>query len=57
MEKALRWAILSTQETDEPVLTALKSPNWAGTAYLRWMSHPLVQEITILQALPSLQMS
>ena len=49
MEKALRWAIFSAQEIDEPVLTAFVLPNWAGTAYLRWMSHPLVQEITIIK--------
>ena len=49
MEKALRWAIFSAQETDEPVLTAFVLPDWAGTAYLRWMSHPLVQEITTIK--------
>ena len=36
MEKALRWAIFSAQEIDEPVLTAFVLPNWTGTAYLRW---------------------
>ena len=50
MEKALRWAtIFSAQETDEPVLTTFVLPDWAGTAYLRWMSHPLVQEIATIK--------
>ena len=40
MEKALGWAIFSAQEIDEPVLTAFVLPNWTGTAYLRWLSHP-----------------
>ena len=38
MEKALRWAIFSAQETNEPVLTTLVLPDWDGMAYLRWMS-------------------
>ena len=49
MEKALRWAIFSAQETDEPVLTTFVLPNRAGTAYLRWMSHPLVQEMITIK--------
>ena len=38
MEKALRWAIFSAPETDEPVLTTFVLPDRARTAYLRWMS-------------------
>ena len=30
MEKALRWAIFSAQETDEPVLTTFVLPGWNG---------------------------
>ena len=48
MERAVRWAICSAHETTTPVLTThvlLVLPNWAGTAYLRWMSQPTVQEI------------
>ena len=49
MERALRWAIFSAQETNEPILTTFVLPDWAGTAYLRWMLHPLVQEMIIIK--------
>ena len=49
MEKALRWAILSAQETDKPILITFVLPDWAGTAYLRWMSHSLVQEMITIK--------
>lgn len=50
MERAVRWAICSAHEIKTPVLTThvlLVLPNWAGTAYLRWMSQPTVQEIQV----------
>ena len=49
MEKALRWAMFSAQETDKPTLTTFVLPDWAGTAYLRWMSHPVVQQMITIK--------
>ena len=46
-DKAVRWAIASAEESQEPVLTALTLP-WegnTGTAYAKWLLHPMVQEI------------
>ena len=42
-------SVFSTQETDEPILTIFVLPDWAGTAYLRWMSHPLMQEMITIE--------
>lgn len=46
-DKAVRWAIASAEESQEPVLTALTLP-WegnTGTAYVKWLLHPMVQEV------------
>ena len=48
-EKGLRWAVFSARETDEPLLTTFVLPDWAGMAYLRRVSHPLVQQIATIK--------
>ena len=48
MEKPVRWAIFSAKETTEPVLTSIVLPSSAGTSYLRWLPHPMVQEIATI---------
>ena len=42
MEKAMRWAIGSAQLAQAPALTVFVLPHWRDTAYLQWMTHPLV---------------
>lgn len=47
MDKAVRWAIASCEDTAEPVLTVFVLP-WQtqkSTAYAKWLCHPSVQEI------------
>ena len=43
MEKAVRWALLSCEATEEPSLTAFILPDWGttGNAYQKWLSHPM----------------
>ena len=47
MDKAVRWAIASCEDTAEPLLTVFVLPCQAqkSTAYARWLCHPSVQEI------------
>ena len=49
-EKALRWAIFSAQQADEPTLILLMVQRWTdtGTSYTRWLSHLMVQELITL---------
>ena len=50
-DKAVRWAIASATQSQEPVLIALMLP-WegnTGSAYSQWLSHPKVQEIKIIK--------
>ena len=51
MEKALRWAIYSAEDTSEPTLTALVLPWWndTGTSYNRWLTHPAIQEVATIK--------
>ena len=50
MEKAMRWALLSAEETTKPVLTTFVLP-WRdekGSSYARWLSHETVQAIATI---------
>ena len=51
MEKALRWAIFSAQDSREPTLTAMVLPNMNnnGTSYSKWLRHPSVQEVATIK--------
>ena len=51
MDKAMRWAIASCEDTAEPVLTVFVLPWQAqkSTAYARWLCHPSVQEIKTIK--------
>ena len=51
MEKALRWAIYSAEDTSEPTLTAFVLPWWndTGTSYNRWLTHPAIQEVATIK--------
>lgn len=51
IDKALRWAIASSEETSEPVLTAFVLPWYTGkdNAYVKWLCHTTVQEIKTCQ--------
>ena len=39
MDKAVRWAIASTQHTPGPVLHYFVLPYWKGTSYAKWLTH------------------
>ena len=45
MEKAVRWALVSAIEADQPSLTAFVLPWWPDSAYFKWMDHPLVHSV------------
>ena len=49
-EKVVRWAIFSAQQNKQPALTFLMLQRRANeeTSYTRWLSHPMVQELTML---------
>ena len=51
MDKAVRWAKASCEDTAEPVLTVsvLLWQAQKGTAYAKWLCHPSVQEIKTVQ--------
>ena len=51
MDKAVRWAIASCEDTAEPVLTVFVLPWQAekSTAYAKWLCHPSVQETKTVQ--------
>ena len=46
MDKAVRWAICSALENDQPSLTAFVLPWWEDTAYFKWMQHPCVHPVS-----------
>ena len=40
MERAVRWAILSAVETEEPTLTTFVLLDWKDSGYCKWLQHP-----------------
>ena len=50
MEKAVRWALISARDSNQPTLTAFVLPWWEDSAYFKWMQHPLVHQITRVKA-------
>ena len=45
MEKAVRWAILSADQSHVPTLTAFMLPSSDATGYMKWLSHPMVRQL------------
>ena len=45
MEKAVRWAILSADQSHVPTLTAFMLASSDATGYMKWLSHPMVRQL------------
>ena len=45
MEKALRWAILSAEQSDSASLTAFIMPDTPSTGFYKWLQHPTVMPL------------
>ena len=49
MDKAMKWAILSAQQSSEATLTLLMLPEDKGSSYCKWTLHPRVTLLTQIQ--------
>ena len=50
MDTTVRWAMASTLTTQAPVMTLVRVAWSAGSAFTKWLGHPLVHDLLRLKA-------